>query len=754
MIFISIASYKDQDLLNTIASLNKNADNPDQLRIVVLNQSSSFSSVNTPPFSNVEMFYIDSSKSKGVCWARKIIQSLAGDEDYYMQIDAHMRVAKGWDTKMIHYLNVANSQKPILSFYPPGFEDNWSGDFVVRNIIRGVGTGAVSSINEILDPAKFKLENGPDMPIRSYTTAAGFLFAPIEFLNEVPIDPKLYWNFEETDITLRAYTNGWDFFSTPEPIIWHRYNTTGKMIHMEESSVWLELENISNEHAPKKYHDPNYNYPAKYMLGNKRSLKSYEILNNINLRERITIGKANKKMLVVVPYRDREEHLREYLIKVPSFLSDKSCDILLCELESGCEWNAGLTVNSVINFMQKDNYEFIYISHVDVYPCEGWEWPEEGTFISDMGDVGSCLLRMEDFLKVGGYGNNFWGWGGEDDNLYNKLATAGIQRVKSSITFDTKYQNHERPFNGVNYTNNLRELYKPIDNKEIFNTNKLSITHSLEQIGDNIYKQVVKYTSVRPKHKKAVIGYIKDVKEFKYINPWVKSAIFYGDDYDVWMVVLDDAHCKELNAYGVNVYKHEQKDSYVFIDRFMAFREFLQKYPYEEVIHVDVTDSYFQSNPFKNVSGNLAMVSEDITFKECNWNTSMILGNYGYTYPDNQVLCGGVIYGTRNEFIGLCENIEQEYNKLSNPSFSSGSDQAIINELVYSGRVTMEIINSDKPLAIHLHHVLNGNNKNAKIEGITVLNNNNERFSIVHQYNRDITLYNNVLNHFESFFYT
>jgi hypothetical protein len=752
MIFVSIAAYKDADLPNTIASLYENADCPDAIRVVVLAQVDTVDSIQNEQYPNVETFYVDAKKSKGVCWARAILQSMARDEEYYLQIDAHMRFAKGWDTKMIAYLKQCNSKKPVLSFYPPAMIGEDLQQLIQRNVIRGVGTGAISSIGHILNKELTDVVDGKDLPIISHTSAAGFLFAPIEFIHEVPIDPKLYWNYEETDITLRGYTSGWDFFATPEPLIWHKYNTTGKIPHMEGSSNWVALENESNAHAPRKYFDDTYSYPDKYKLGKARTIESYEIIHNISLKDKVMTPKAGKKMLVVVPYRDRAEHIKVYLERVPKYMKDISCDFLICELNSGCEWNAGLTCNSLINFLRKDDYQYIYISHVDVYPYQGWEWPEDGEFISDLGDVGSCLVKTSDFLKVGGYGNNFWGWGGEDDNLYNKLQAIGLKRRQSTVLFDTTFQSHDRPFNGLNYTNNLREIYKPHDFTTIFKSNKMATTYGLTRLGENIYKQHVDCKIQRPKHKKAVIGYIKDVKEFQILAPWVKSSVFYGTDYDVWMVVQDDMHDNQLRAFGINLFKYEPKYSYIFVDRFNAFKEFLEEYHYEEIIHVDVTDSYFQANPFSRVSGGLNIVSEEILIKDCQWNTNMLMANYGYSFPESEVLCGGLIHGERELFMQMCEKIIEEYVKLPNASFSNGSDQAIINKIIYSGELRAFILDSKSPLAAHLHHHFKSGINNASINGTTVVNNNGERFAIVHQYNRNAALYGEVLDYFNKFF--
>ena len=87
-----------------------------------------------------------------------------------------------------------------------------------------------------------------------------------------------------------------------------------------------------------------------------------------------------KDMLIVVPYRNRQRDLEKFLIQTPHYFNnqDISYDILICELEQNCSWNAGMTCNSLINFIKDREYEWVYIHHVDITPISGkWKFPNE-----------------------------------------------------------------------------------------------------------------------------------------------------------------------------------------------------------------------------------------------------------------------------------------------------------------------------------------------------------------------------------------
>jgi hypothetical protein len=55
-------------------------------------------------------------------------------------------------------------------------------------------------------------------------------------------------------------------------------------------------------------------------------------------------------------------------------------------------------------------------------------WTEKYTFNDFLGGIIS--FNKKDFQKINGFPNDFWGWGGEDDAMYNRLASSKIPVIK------------------------------------------------------------------------------------------------------------------------------------------------------------------------------------------------------------------------------------------------------------------------------------------------------------------------------------
>ena len=484
-----------------------------------------------------------------------------------------------------------------------------------------------------------------------------------------------------------------------------------------------------------------------------------------------------KDLLIVVPYRNREEHLKTFLEKTPAYFNRQniSYDILICELDKQGDWNAGLCCNSFIDFINSERqYKYIFIHHVDVFPIEGeWEFPKPKQIFYKLGDYGSCLISTEDFLSVNGYCNSFWGWGGEDNDLYLRTQDHGIalvDRSNSEVKFDTGYQNHQRDFNGANYANGIKNLsvLKESKTNNITNFKEHGYTKDLKKIKDNIYHHIVVPKKTSPcfhKNDKVLLTFSKGNIDFEKIAFFIKSAcIFSAYEFDVVVVIGDDVPNErfkhQIEIHGAKTFLPQTKSENLFIDRFACYKEFLLKHPqYTQVIHTDFTDVFFQANPFNHVvPDKLNFVKEHIKIKNENWNNTILNTIYpveiASPVSENEVICSGVIYGPTPSFLSLCNRLVEERNKLSTLPVR-GVDQPILNKLVYFDHAfdsDMQFRYCYEDFCINLHAVkyypaLFVDNS-VTITDKEVTNCKRNKFSIVHQFNRYPDLFMKVQQHY------
>lgn len=74
----------------------------------------------------VREIHIPWQEATGPCKARHLAQQLWSGEEYYLQIDSHMRFVPGWDIKLKKMLCQAELMsvhgKAVVSSYPPAYE--------------------------------------------------------------------------------------------------------------------------------------------------------------------------------------------------------------------------------------------------------------------------------------------------------------------------------------------------------------------------------------------------------------------------------------------------------------------------------------------------------------------------------------------------------------------------------------------------------------------------------------------------------
>ena len=232
-IFISVAAFVDPYLEFTLSGACARAKYPENLVFGVVDQHPENRREKLQKLelnAEIRFTHVHPVESRGVCWARSLVQSLFQDEAYYLQIDSHTYFEQDWDVKLIQQLTALESQsaKPILSVYPYGFE--FEDDQPVVKVKVGEKTTLVlrpkpeESLKEDSPVLHFRAEHKfVREPVPGFHLAGGFIFTQGQFVNEVPYDPRLYFHGEEQNLAVRAYTHGWDIFHPPEIPLYHLY---------------------------------------------------------------------------------------------------------------------------------------------------------------------------------------------------------------------------------------------------------------------------------------------------------------------------------------------------------------------------------------------------------------------------------------------------------------------------------------------------------------------------------------------------
>ena len=250
MIFVSIASYRDTELSPTIKSLINSADKPEEIRLGVISQDLKNHHPDLSFVENISYQKIDFTEAKGVGYARKLAMELYGGEDYYFQIDSHMRFAKSWDSKLKKMIklcqNISNNNKIVLSQFPAPYEIHTDGkEFYPKNHqelwdrpswsrVHNREFGAWSAQRQEIEDIS--------LPHPTHTLLAGYIFSTGDFVKEIPYDERISFMGEELCLAVRAYTRGWDLFAPNEILAWHYYK------RKRSPKVWDQIDDMRRKH--------------------------------------------------------------------------------------------------------------------------------------------------------------------------------------------------------------------------------------------------------------------------------------------------------------------------------------------------------------------------------------------------------------------------------------------------------------------------------------------------------------------------
>lgn len=386
-IFISIAAYRDPELIPTIIDCIKKAKNKHRLFFGICLQDTKniywkLKHIKKQYKLNMQIIYVDWKDSQGACWARYIVQKkLYRNQNYYLQLDSHHRFVEQWDSILIHLLHQKKQQgyqKPIITGYCPAF-DNINNTCNLDGVQISTFDTFATDGDLMFKPLilKSSIQSTSDIPARYLS--AHFLFADGFFCTECPYDPNLYFRGEELSLSTRAYTHGYNFFHPTFPIIWHLYlrlkNPKHWDTHITDNGFIVDssIKDAKSKERVRKLLNMdinNINF-GRYGLGNQRSLHDYELYAGLDFKhKRVHRYAANIRNDAPLPFKMSENEWSKnmlmkklVIIKFPESTIQHINSYLLEMIVQIYNYKNILLHESYLNskqlaYIMKNNFEF------------------------------------------------------------------------------------------------------------------------------------------------------------------------------------------------------------------------------------------------------------------------------------------------------------------------------------------------------------------------------------------------------------
>uniref|UniRef100_A0A6C0K8E4 Glycosyltransferase n=1 Tax=viral metagenome TaxID=1070528 RepID=A0A6C0K8E4_9ZZZZ len=261
-IFVSVASYRDSRCSDTLVDLFAKARNPHRIMVGVCQQNAPGDpDVMTEELKavakNIKVLRIPHHEARGPTWARWLCSHMWNGETFFLQIDAHTKFQKNWDSDTKDMFNLLGTHRAVITHYPPS--DTASGDIRGKTVI--IPTAEVNDKRELI-------ATGKEVPATTYPTkgkfvGACFLFARYNFLFEIPFDPYLPYLFqgEEPLLAMRLFTRGWGIYHPTHSVCTHYY------VRAEDPKFW------DDHQAQFDRWNPVARHRAEFLMGLRKPEK-------------------------------------------------------------------------------------------------------------------------------------------------------------------------------------------------------------------------------------------------------------------------------------------------------------------------------------------------------------------------------------------------------------------------------------------------------------------------------------------------
>ncbi|XP_005097538.1 beta-1,4-galactosyltransferase 1 [Aplysia californica] len=151
-----------------------------------------------------------------------------------------------------------------------------------------------------------------------------------------------------------------------------------------------------------------------------------------------------QRVAIIIPYRDRLHHLHILLRRLHPMLQTQKIDyrIFLIEQAGTDKFNRGKLMNvGYLEAFHQGDFDCLVFQDVDLLPeddrnlylCDGYarhlasaidEMRYHVMYYNYAGGV--IAMNKQNFRRINGYANSYWGWGNEDDDFSARIQESGL----------------------------------------------------------------------------------------------------------------------------------------------------------------------------------------------------------------------------------------------------------------------------------------------------------------------------------------
>lgn len=177
-----------------------------------------------------------------------------------------------------------------------------------------------------------------------------------------------------------------------------------------------------------------------------------------------------EKLSIIVPYRDRESHLSQFIPHMENcpFLEGIDYEILIVEQDDK-PFNRGKLLN--IGAIESPGSSYYCFHDVDMLPIlSDYSYVDIPTHLAAEAEQfefklpyagyfgGVTLFDKHSFIKANGYSNEYWGWGAEDDDVLYRCVIKGMKPARKNGRY--RSLSHSREIKEDLYSENLRKYFE------------------------------------------------------------------------------------------------------------------------------------------------------------------------------------------------------------------------------------------------------------------------------------------------------